>query len=67
MSGDFAFAAGRNAQANHSNTFVWNDRATTFASTHTGQFLIRAANGVGINTNDTSNAALTVNGVLGII
>jgi|GEM_PF-2397424 len=49
---NYSFAAGRHARAEHSGTFVWNDGdVTDFASTNTDQFLISAANGVGVNTN----------------
>lgn len=53
--GPMSFAAGQNAQANHTSTFVWSDSTATpvtpFSSTAVNQFLIRAAGGVGINTN----------------
>jgi hypothetical protein len=53
----FGFAAGRNAKANHTGTFVWADaRNNNFISTSTNQFLIRAAAGVGINTNNPQSA-----------
>lgn len=49
----YAFAAGRQAKANHQGTFVWGDSTDAeFASTRTNQFLIRAGGGVGINTNN---------------
>ncbi len=49
--GAYSFAAGRQAQANHNGTFVWADnQGTTFTSTGTDQFLIRAQGGVGIGT-----------------
>lgn len=59
-----SFAAGRRAKANHYGTFVWADwQDADFASTAPNQFLIRAANGVGINkTNPTT--ALDVNGTV---
>lgn len=63
--GAHSFAAGVQAHANHSGTFVWNDNATTgddiFASTADNQFLIRARGGVGIGTN-RPNAELDVVG-----
>ena len=63
-SGDYSFAAGRRAKASHYGTFVWADsRDEDFTSTNNGQFLIRAANGVGINTN-SPQAALDVAGKL---
>ena len=46
-----AFAAGRQAKANHRGAFVWADSTgVDFASTANNQFLIRAAGGVGIGT-----------------
>lgn len=65
----FAFAAGRRAKANHSGSFVWADQGvgsagTDFTSTTSNQFLIRATGGVGINTNATAGAALTVAGTV---
>jgi hypothetical protein len=57
-----AMAAGRKAQALHRGTFVWADYdGGPFASTDTDQFLVRAAGGVGINTN-APQATLDVNG-----
>lgn len=48
-----AFAAGRQARANHPGTFVWgDDNAPDFASTASNQFLIRAGGGVGVNVNN---------------
>ena len=62
-----SFAAGTQAKANHDGTFVWADRnggaPANFASTAVDQFLIRAANGVGIGTNQPGSP-LTVNGVI---
>jgi hypothetical protein len=50
--GDYSLAAGNDAHANHHRTFVWSDGIpSTFASTATNQFLIRASGGVGIGTN----------------
>jgi len=53
--GDYSFAAGYRARAKHDGSFVWNDRSITsfndsLVSTGPNQFLIRAANGVGIGT-----------------
>ncbi|MDQ8195822.1 tail fiber domain-containing protein [Coraliomargarita sp. SDUM461004] len=54
----YAFAAGRQAKANHPGTFVWADSANDaasaddFVSTGIDQFLIRATGGVGIGTNN---------------
>jgi len=51
--GDFSFAAGLHAQANHDGCFVWADSTDAdFASTAEDQFLIRAGGGVGINKTD---------------
>jgi hypothetical protein len=54
--GRATFAAGHKARALHDGTFVWADSPSTsgveFASTGTNQFLVRAAGGVGIGTND---------------
>ncbi|MBK8192237.1 MAG: hypothetical protein IPK76_03080 [Lewinellaceae bacterium] len=60
--GDYSFAAGRRATANHHGTFVWADNTNAnFSSTAEKQFLIRAGNGVGINKNNPATA-LDVNG-----
>lgn len=58
-----SYAAGRRAKATHAGTFVWADTSMNadFASTGNNEFLIRAAGGVGINTNNPS-AALHVAG-----
>ncbi|MCB0543503.1 MAG: tail fiber domain-containing protein [Saprospiraceae bacterium] len=62
--GNFSFAAGNHAQANHNGAFVWADGTNTaFNSTAANQFLIRAANGVGINKNNPATA-LDVNGTI---
>lgn len=48
---NYAFAAGRRAQAVNQGAFVWADsQNANFASTAANQFLIRAAGGVGIGT-----------------
>ena len=60
--GDYSFAAGLNAQALHTNTFVWSE-GTTFASTANNQFLIHASGGVGIGKNNPATA-LDVNGTV---
>jgi hypothetical protein len=60
--GDYSFAAGRNARAVHTGTFVWGDaQIGMVSSSAANQFLIRAQNGVGINTT-TPVATLDVNG-----
>ena len=62
--GDYTLAAGRQAQANHAGSFVWADsQNTNFSTTANNQFLVRAAGGVGINTNNPG-ATLDVNGSL---
>lgn len=62
--GDFSFAAGCFAKAAHPGAFVWADTSSShfFSSGTNNQFVIRAANGVGINTNDTFGNALVVAG-----
>ncbi|MBI1176216.1 hypothetical protein GC207_02115 [bacterium] len=61
--GQYSFAAGYKAKALHDGTFVWADPASAdFNSTGAYQFLIRAAGGVGINTNNPTGAALSVVG-----
>lgn len=59
-----SFAAGQMAEALHGGAFVWADNSISvaFASTASNQFIIRAAGGVGINTNGPFTDALTVNG-----
>jgi hypothetical protein len=64
VAGSFAFAAGRGAYVDHQGSFVWGDsQATTTMSTANDQFLVRAAGGVGINTNNP-RTALHVNGTI---
>ena len=56
-SGLYSFAAGRRAKAQHDGAFVWaDDQNSDFATNNSRQFLIRAANGVGINTNAPEKA-----------
>ena len=65
INGNFSVAAGVGAQAAYNGDFVWADQrydSSTFASTGTNQFLIRALNGVGINTNNPGTNALAVFG-----
>ena len=58
-----AFAAGTLAKATNNGAFVWADsKEEDFGSTDSNQFLIRAQNGVGINTNNPGPNALSVNG-----
>lgn len=62
--GKSSFAAGAKAYATNNNSFVWNDSSSTaFSSTAANQFLVHAANGVGINTNNP-HSALEVNGTV---
>jgi hypothetical protein len=62
-SGIASMSAGTQARAIHDGSFVWADyNFADFTSTATNQFLIRAAGGVGINTNNPNGAALAVNG-----
>ena len=52
--GDYSFAAGNNATANHQGTFVWadsSDFAHSYISTGRDQFDIRATNGVSLAVN----------------
>jgi hypothetical protein len=59
-----AFAAGTQAKATNSGAFVWSDNSSEndFGSTANNQFLIRAAGGLGINTNNPGTNALSVAG-----
>ncbi len=51
--GTTSVAAGRNAKANHTGTFVWgDDQATNVVSTGSNQFVVRASGGVWMGTND---------------
>jgi hypothetical protein len=60
--GNYSFAAGNQAQALHDGSFVWADSQNApFPSTDINQFLIRAAGGVGINTNTPAGYTLYVN------
>ncbi|HZT21874.1 MAG TPA: hypothetical protein VFB55_03100, partial [Verrucomicrobiae bacterium] len=67
-SGQNAFAAGTHAFATNNGVFVWADSQSTtnFNSTGPNQFLIRAAGGVGINTNAPSGT-LTINTGVGAL
>lgn len=60
--GNFSFAAGQYASANHDGTFVWADSSdyVPYESTAPNQFLIRAAGGVGIGTNAPQSALQVV-------
>jgi len=68
--GNYSFAAGTQAKANHQGAFVWADSTSAdFASTAMNQFLIRAAGGVGIGTNSpaTQLHVLSANQTVAII
>ena len=60
--GDYSFAAGTGAQANHTGSFVWSDASlgTPLVSTSNHQFTARAAGGVRFftDTNATTGAEL---------
>jgi hypothetical protein len=60
--GAYSLAAGRRAKAVNDGTFIWADATNAdFSSTGNNQFLIRAAGGVGINTN-SPRSMLTLRG-----
>ncbi len=63
-SGTGSFAAGSGANAAHAGAFVWADQSSVnaLASTAPNQFLIRAAGGVSIGTNNPGGAMLAVAG-----
>jgi hypothetical protein len=66
--GGYSLAAGYHAVANHNGSFVWGDESSSsdFTTTNTNQFLIRAANGVGIGTNSPITALhVAGNGAMG--
>ncbi|MBT5954841.1 hypothetical protein HOG98_09005 [bacterium] len=62
--GDYSFAAGYRAVAAHKGSFVWADYDPTsnanFESGSSNQFVIKASNGVGIGTSETSDAVMTI-------
>ena len=59
-SGNYSFAAGRFAKANHQGAFVWGDSTgSDFPSTATDQFSVRAGGGVRFVT---SGAGMTLDG-----
>jgi hypothetical protein len=60
--GSASFAVGHAAKAIHKGTFVWNDKSVdggndSLLSTGENQFLIRAAGGVGIGTNNPNSGS----------
>jgi trimeric autotransporter adhesin len=58
--GQYSFAAGQQAQALHQGSFVWADsQNSTFASTTTDQFNVRATGGVRF---ETAGAGATIDG-----
>lgn len=60
--GEFSFAAGRRAKANHDGAFVWGDSTDAdIASTATNQFIIRATNGTTVTANFSGNAVYGYN------
>jgi len=61
--GDYSFAAGTYAKANHRGAFVWADNSsfTDFASTANHQFNVRAGGGVRLVT---SGAGMTLDGAV---
>jgi len=61
VGGPYGFAAGVQAHADHTGTFVWSDSSGGLTSTGTDQFLIDASGGVGIGT-DSPTELLTVQG-----
>jgi hypothetical protein len=62
--GPNSLAAGHRAKATNTGAFVWADSQNAdFASTANNQFLVRAAGGMGVNTNNPG-ATLDVNGSL---
>ena len=65
-SGSYSFAAGYYAHAAHSGAFVWSDGSGggTFTSTGNNQFLIRAAGGVGIGTNNPAQKLHVIGNIL---
>ena len=62
-----SIVGGTGAFANHDNVFIWSDSqglTNTFTSTAANQYLIRAAGGVGINTNNPGSNAFAITGNL---
>jgi hypothetical protein len=63
--GDYSFAVGRRARAVHTGSVVFGDNTDVDKnSSGDNQFLIQAANGVGINGAPATNVQLTVHGKL---
>ena len=60
-SGTYSFAAGRQAQAVHSGSFVWGDgSAATISSTAANQFIARASGGVTFFSNGAASSGVTL-------
>jgi len=61
--GQYSFAAGRRAKANHNGSFVWGDStASDFASTMSNQFRVRASGGVYLYTNSGLTTGMYLSG-----
>ena len=59
----FSFLAGRKGNVGHDSVFMWtDDQGTIFTSAKTNTVIFRAANGMGVNTNDPGTNALRVHG-----
>jgi hypothetical protein len=57
--GDYSFAAGYRAKANHAGAFVWGDNTVAdVASTGVNQFIVRASGGIWLGT--TSSPSITI-------
>ena len=64
--GDWSFAAGWNAKANHQGSFVWADRSRTgetdtLATSGGHQFLVRSAGGVTFYSNSSESVGVVLN------
>ena len=60
--GNYSFAAGRNAQANHDGSFVWADASGATVTTTTGnQFLCRAIGGTIFYTTPNNSTGVQLN------
>jgi trimeric autotransporter adhesin len=58
--GQYSFAAGKRAKANHDGAFVWGDSTLAdVASTAANQFIVRASGGVWFGTTSTPGTDLT--------
>ena len=62
--GNYSFAAGQNARAGYNNSFVWSDgnSGATFAAVSPNTFIVKAANGVAINSTNPGGHTLEVFG-----